>query len=592
MTPIPGTTDVALNSARTLSPVRSTSQADSIEQLAVEQLSHYNINPDSAFGRQLAELAGSLFRCQGSVDQLWELAQHEMRGLQHEDRITLLNAKKFVCFQIAKILDTFQSNFRRAHQQFGLSNATLAAHGTYPVIDNVSALFSATPVIARTATYTFACADWIADAFEGREFMLPVYSRLLNPTSIALANHIVDLECGDLATEYMAWNFNSGMAAIDATLTHLLGHRDVLIASRNIYGGAHQLLHDWFAKPSNLDIAVVHFDGDSAEDFIACWERVREQHAERFSAGRRAYLYLESPCNPHGYVMDVPELCAAAHAAGLRVILDATVGTPFLQQPLRCEDPVRRPDFLVHSYTKDLSGTGSVIGGCTIARNADMFIPKGEPGWQESMFWNVYYVKGAFLSADAAYEVLQGMRTLHLRMLHKCINTEILARFIASHPDIRVNCNVVEAHPNARLRRQQLALELPAPLFTFELTNIDAGCFRQFFDNLEPVFSHQISLGQTNSTVSCPGLTTHSELDAEAQGLCHIYANTIRISVGCENPKDLIRHFAAVASAVIDPVYPGFSDRLMPPAQADDLIRECHMRHQSNYIESCLARET
>ncbi|MSQ97898.1 MAG: Cys/Met metabolism pyridoxal-phosphate-dependent enzyme [Xanthomonadales bacterium] len=589
MTSSPRNDSTLLTSARALSPVRNTSQADSIEQLVAEQLEHFNIQADSEFGGQLAELTGNLFRCQGSVDQLWTIAQHEMRELRHEDKVTLFNARKFVSFQIAKILDTFQHDFRRAHQNLGLSSGTRAAHGAYPIIDNITALFSATPVIARTATYTFACADWIADAFEGREFMLPVYSRLLNPTSIALANHIVDIECGALAGEYMAWNFNSGMAAIDATLSHLLGHRDVLIASRNIYGGAHQLLHDWFAKPSNLDIAVEHFDGYLAEDFTACWQRIQAQYADRFSDGRQAYLYLESPCNPHGYVLDVPALCAAAHAAGLRVILDATVGTPFLQQPLQCLDPAQRPDFVVHSYTKDLSGTGSVIGGCTIARNADMFIPKGQDGWQNSMFWNVYYIKGAFLSADAAFEILQGMRTLNLRMLHKCINTEILALFLASHPDIRVNCNALPDHPNAALRRKHLALELPAPLFTFDVLNISADCFRQFFDNLEPVFSHQISLGQTNSTVSCPGLTTHSELDAQAQDDCHIYANTIRISIGCENPRDLIRHVTAVASAVIDPIHPGFSAQFMSPAQSDELIRDCYMRRQAIFIEACLA---
>ena len=78
----------------------------------------------------------------------------------------------------------------------------------------------------------------------------------MNPTSVALANYIVDLEAGPYTPDYFAWNFNSGMAAIDAVLSHLLGAGDMLITSRNIYGGAHQLIHDWFAKPGNLGIAV------------------------------------------------------------------------------------------------------------------------------------------------------------------------------------------------------------------------------------------------------------------------------------------------------------------------------------------------
>ncbi len=570
----------------TLSPVRKSSRALDVAHLVEEQLHHFGIDPEGAFGAQLAELAAELYRCQGSIDDLWALAQDQMATLDHDDSIALFNAKKFLSFQIAKILDAFQNGFRRSHQQLGLSNATNAAHGPYPLIDNVSALFSATPVIARTATYTFACADWIADAFEGREFMLPVYSRLLNPTSIALANHIVDLECGPLAPQYLAWNFNSGMAAIDSTLSHLLGHRDIVISSRNVYGGVHQLLHDWYAKPSNLDVAIEPFDGATAEDFLDCYARVCERHADRLEDGRQVYLYLESPCNPHGYVLDVQGLCKAAHQRGIRVVLDATVGTPFLQRPLQAEDPAERPDFLIHSYTKDLSGTGAVIGGCAIARNEDMFIPKGQQGWENTMFWNVYYVKGAFLSADSAFEIMEGMRTLGLRMLSKCINTAILARYLAAHPDIQVNCNAVADHPNAGVREQQLAYGLPAPLFTFEMKSLDADTFRRFFDNLEPVYSHQISLGQTNTIVSCPGLTTHSELNAEDQRQCGIFPNTVRVSLGCENPLDLIRHFATVARHIVDPVYPGFSEKLMPECEVAGLVRETYMAGQQRFIDS------
>ena len=181
------------------------------------------------------------------------------------------------------------------------------------------------------------------------------------------------------------------------------------------------------------------------------------------------------------------------------------------------------------------------------------------------------------------------MRTLDLRMLHKCINTIILARYLAAHPDIRVNCNAVEGHLNAALRDQELAHGLPAPLFTFEMKNLDSETFRRFFDNLEPVYSHQISLGQTNTTISCPGLTTHSELDAASQGKCEIYPNTVRVSLGCESPGDLLRHFAEVARYVIDPVIPVFSDRLLSQDKARALIRESYMAGQQRFIEASVA---
>jgi len=106
-------------------------------------------------------------------------------------------------------------------------------------------------------------------------------------------------------------------------------------------------------------------------------------------------------------VLDVAGICRHAHERGLRVLLDATVATPFLLRPLQRTDPAERPDFVIHSYTTDLTGTGSAIAGVVIGRNDDMFIPKGQTSngrdWRQSLFWNVYYVKGAFLNADAAF---------------------------------------------------------------------------------------------------------------------------------------------------------------------------------------------
>ena len=396
-----------------------------------------------------------------------------MHGLSAADRVAHFNAKKFLSFQLAKLLDLLQNPSRAAYQALGYRSSTLYSKGPYPVFDNVTALFSATPVIARTATYIYACAEWIEDAFQGKELLLEIYSRLLNPTSISLANHIVDIEAGPYAAEYFAWNFNSGMAAIDATLSHVLGRRDIVIASRNIYGGAYQLLHDWFGKPANLDVAIESFDGYGAADFLKTVGLVRSKYADRIADGASVYVYLESPSNPHGYMLDVPAICDSAHAHGMRVMLDATVGTPFLIRSLQRENSAERPDFVIHSYTKDISGTGSVIAGVVIGRTEDMFIPKGESvngrAWNDTLFWNVYYVKGAFLNADAAFEVIQGIRTLEERMLTKCINTQILAEFLASHPMIAVHCNDVAGDPNFAVRESQAFLGLPAPLFTIDM---------------------------------------------------------------------------------------------------------------------------
>jgi cystathionine beta-lyase/cystathionine gamma-synthase len=316
----------------------------------------------------------------------------------------------------------------------------------------------------------------------------------------------------------------------------------------------------------------------------------QQKHADQLAAGRKAYLYLESPCNPHGYVLDLPAICRSAHEAGLRVIVDATVGTPFLCQPLQRPDPTERPDFVIHSYTKDLSGTGSVIAGVVIARNADMFIPKGESAdgvaWNETMFWNVYYVKGAFLNADAAFEVIQGMRTLELRMLAKCINAQILARFLNSHASIQVHCNALEQDANSPLREKLHYLGLPAPLFTIDMPAVPRESFARFFDALAPAFDHMISLGQANTIVSCPALTTHSELDAQALAESGITPTTIRFAVGDEDPKDLMAHFLAAAQLTLDEAVPGFSSGFMHAGEVDALVAACYLETHRKYIEA------
>ncbi|MGD9851990.1 MAG: PLP-dependent aspartate aminotransferase family protein [Nitrospirales bacterium] len=588
---------------RKLSPKRNTTHASSAESLVAEQLAHFGIDADSPFGQILARITQRLYESQADLELLWNLTLKTIGELDRSDQIAYFNAKKFLSFQLAKLLDTAQNPSRRTYQALDYQLSTRATKGPYAVFDNVTAIFSATPVIARTATYIYACAEWIEDAFKGKELLLEIYSRLLNPTSISLANFIVDLEAGPHSNQYFAWNFSSGMAAIDGVLSHLLGRDDVLITSRNIYGGAHQLIYDWYAKEGNLEIAVEHFDGYEASDFSTRWSQVKKKYAERFAVGRKAYLYLESPSNPHGDVLDVPAICREAHEADIRVILDATVGTPFLVRPLQREDPAERPDFVIHSYTKDLSGTGTVIAGTVIGRTHDMFAPKGyEPdetaqsegakSWRDTMFWNVYFVKGAFLNADSAFEVIQGMRTLDMRMLAKCINTQILVRFLDTHPQINVHSHALDNHPNAALRKKLLFLGLPSPLFTIDIEHISSDAFHRFFDSLSPTFGHMISLGQSNTIVSCPALTTHSELDETALAEAGIRSTTIRFAIGDEHPLDLINHFLQSAKLSIDPTDPGFSDRFCAPSTIEAIVRDCYIEIHRRYIASVFVHQT
>ncbi|HTT01462.1 MAG TPA: aminotransferase class I/II-fold pyridoxal phosphate-dependent enzyme [Steroidobacteraceae bacterium] len=564
--------------ARHLSPLRHSSEARSREELVREQLEHFGIRADSAHGAALAQLVASLGAAAGASHEVWRLTNEVLASLDRTDRIAWFNAKRFACFQLAKILDTLQNPLRATYQSLMDHTSTVGLKGPYPLFDNVTALFSATPVITRTATYVYACTEWVEDAFQGKEFLHEIYSRLLNPTSICLANHIVDLEAGPEAPEYFAWNFNSGMAAIDATLANLIGNEDVVLASRNVYGGTHQLLHDWYGKRSNLNVAVEWFDGEREEDFARQLREVESKYAERIARGRQVFVYVESPCNPHGYVLDVPGICRTAHAQGLTVICDATIATPYLQPTLRRADKRERPDFVVHSYTKDLCGSGNTTAGVVIGRAERMFLPKGtsvratghdgrerECRWDETMFWNVYYVKGAFLDSDKAFEVLSGMRTAELRLLAKCINTIVLARCLALNPMINVHCSAVEGNRNAELRARCMRLGLPAPLFTIDFEGtashpqrLGRDRLKRFLDSLEPAFGLQVSLGLVNTVILCPALTSHSELSEQALVEAGISLSTVRVSVGDEDPRYLLEHLGRAAELAFGDVAPEF----------------------------------
>ena len=594
-----------LGAARELSPLRKTTSAASVDALVREQLAHFSLDPDSPLGRELAQVAGHVYRANQAMHGLWDATVARIAALDRRDRIAFWNAKRFLCFQLAKLLDTLQNPMRKSWQSLVVEQGASAQRGPYALFDNVTAIFSSTPVIARTATYLYACTEWIDDAFQGRELLHEIYSRLMNPTSVCLANYIVDVEAGPLAGEYFAWNFNSGMAAIDAVLAHLVGYRDMVLSSRNVYGGAHQLLHDWYGKRSNLDVAVETFDGFLARDFELALAQLRVVHADRIAQGRQIYVYLESPCNPHGYVLDVAAICRSAHREGLLVICDSTVGTPFLHPVLRRADPAERPDFVLHSYTKDLVGTGTATAGVAIARNERMFLPKGsrarlpaaagggEIDWSETLFWNVYYVKGAFLDADKAFEVINGMRTLELRMLQKCITTETLARALARHPEIRVNSSAVPGNENAAVRERAMFLGLSAPLFTIAFERADGSgsalpidAFKRFFDCLEPAFGLQVSLGQVNTVVLCPAQTSHSELSPEALRAAGISPTTIRIAVGDEDPRALLAHFQRAAELALDPVRPGCSARFPGADEVDALYREVYLETHRRYVDS------
>ncbi len=422
-----------LDEMKKLSPKRNSTEATSVEELVDQQLEHFGISEDSEYGQTLARIVQRMYESQGDVAHLWKITLDSLHSLDQPDRIKRFNAKKFLSFQLAKILDTLQNPFRKSYQALGYSSETSAAKGPYPVFDNVTALFSATPVITRTATYIYACAEWIEDAFNGEELMLEIYSRSAQPNQrLPGQPHCRPRGrplCGRIhGLEFQQRDGRDRQRVVSPAGTGRRADQQpqrvrrcpsadprLVCQTRQPRRRSRRRLTDTQEKNSSRFLKQVQ---EKYADRLARWHAISTSISNRLPI-RKA---TSSTC---------AGISKVAHQHGLKVMLDATVATPFLYRPLQREDEAERPDFVIHSYTKDLSGCGAVIAGCVIGRNLEMFIPKGQTigdkCWDQTMFWNVYYVKGAFLNADAAFEVMQGMKTLPLRMLQKCINTQILA---------------------------------------------------------------------------------------------------------------------------------------------------------------------
>lgn len=568
----------------------SENKVDTITVSKKRKLESLGIEPQSKSGQLVEQL---LEKISSASEVSYALQKHIVDALESFERSevqSLFNVKKMISFEMAKLLHDLHPTFRSLSSKLvdsGTQSVDLAN-----IAANVPALFSSSPVVAKTATYTFASTEVAAEAFKGNEPTHHIYSRLMNPTSIILALKMVELEAGQYSGQYMAYNFNSGMAAIEAILSNILKYNDILIVSRHVYGGVYQLLVDYFAHPKRLNCKIEWFDGESATEFYDFLNTVKHNYREDIEAGSQVHVYLESPCNPHGKLLDVAGICEVSHASDLLVILDSTVATPALYRPLSHSRKEKRPDFVVHSYTKDISGHGNVIGGVVIGETHRMFVPKGHQqngvNWNETLFWDVYYIKGGFLSSEGCSEVLNGLKTLELRMLKKAINTTVLTSYLASNRFIRVNSPLISTDEQKKILSEHFRCAMPAPLFSFdlELVNISATAFSAFLDSLEPLFSQMVSLGQINTIALCPALTSHSEMDELALQQAGITATTIRLSVGCNSPYELATHFRYVSASFIDPLCEGFSEAFMSDDELKQLILDTTIAvHQRVLLE-------
>jgi O-acetylhomoserine (thiol)-lyase len=394
----------------------------------------------------------------------------------------------------------------------------------------------ATPIY-QTASFVFPDSDHAAALFN-MERAGHVYSRISNPTCAVLEERIAALEggVGAIATA-------SGQAALHLAITTLLGAGQHIVASRALYGGSHNLLD--YTLP-RFGVATTFVD---PRDLDAWRAAIRPE---------TRLLFGETLGNPGLDVLDIPSVAALAHEHGLPLLVDSTFTTPWLSRPFD-----HGADLVFHSATKFLSGHGVVIGGLLVDSGAfDWDAPQArgkfptltEPyaGFHQMTFAEesttaAFLLRarregirdfGACMAPFVAFQILQGIETLPLRMEKHVANARKVVAFLRAHPLVgAIGYPELPEHPDHALAQRLLPRGCGA-VFSFDLKGTRAQG-RRFIEALK-LFSHLANVGDAKSLVIHPASTTHFRMSAADLVKAGITEGTIRLSVGLEDPDDLI----------------------------------------------------
>ncbi|MFW6028018.1 MAG: trans-sulfuration enzyme family protein [bacterium] len=332
-----------------------------------------------------------------------------------------------------------------------------------------------------------------------------VYSRLRNPTVMAAEAKIAALEEADSAVV-----FGSGMAAVDAALSPLLGAGDRLVTLSDIYGGSYQLFHE-VLPARGIDVA---WAASSDPDAV-----------ERLMAGPCKVLFIETPTNPLVRVVDIAAMADLAHRAGARLVVDSTLAGPLVQRPLALG-----ADLVVHSASKYLNGHGDLIAGAVVGSRA---MTRAVRAYRHTV--------GAILDPHAAWLLQRGLSTYPLRMRQQNDNGLYVAGFLARHSKVaRVHYPGLGGHAQHDLATRQMSGF--GGLLSFEVTGGGAAA-RTVVDRCR-LSAIGPSVGAIESLISQPANTSHFSVPAEIRRQMGISDNLVRLSVGIEAADDICADLA------------------------------------------------
>ncbi|MEP4545799.1 MAG: aminotransferase class I/II-fold pyridoxal phosphate-dependent enzyme [Saccharospirillum sp.] len=412
-----------------------------------------------------------------------------------------------------------------------MKRETIALHHGYEADDQHAV---AVP-IHQTTSFSFDNAQHGADLFD-LKVTGNIYSRIMNPTCAVLEQRVAALE-GGIGALAVA----SGMAAITYSIQTIAEAGDNIVSISELYGGTYNLLAHTLPRQG---IETRFADKD---DFDGIAKLIDE---------RTKAVYCESVGNPSGSVVDIKRLADIAHAAGVPLIVDNTVATPFLWRPIE-----QGADIVVHSATKYMGGHGTTVGGVIVdsgkfpwADQPKRFALLNEP---DVSYHGVSYTRdvgeaafitrarvvplrnmGAALSAQAAWNILQGLETLALRIERVCENTQKIAEYLKQHPRVSwVNYAGLPDHKDHALAQEYMN-GTASGILSFGIEGgREAGA--RFYDALQLIL-RLVNIGDAKSCAAIPASTTHRQLNDEELKAAGVSADMVRLSIGIEHVDDLI----------------------------------------------------
>lgn len=353
------------------------------------------------------------------------------------------------------------------------------------------------------------------------------YSRSHNATRYAFERCLGSLEGADIPYERDvtggSFAFASGLAAT-ATCLELMNAGDTILCMDDVYGGTNRLLNRVRAR--SMALKVVHADFTKAGEV----ERLAREH-------RPAMIWVETPTNPTLKVVDLDAVASAGRAAGAITVCDNTFATPILQRPLE-----RGIDIVMHSTTKYVGGHSDTVGGALCTRRPDL---------AEKLRFMQNAI-GSVMGPFDAYLGLRGLKTLHLRMERHCASALEIAQHLERHPKVqRVAYPGLRSHPHHALASRQMRLG-DSPAFGGMITiHLRGGLAesRRFLERVR-LFALAESLGGVESLIEHPAIMTHASVPEAQRRELGISDSLVRLSVGVEDPRDLLADLDQALAAV------------------------------------------